>query len=109
MKGKKYYAVNADNGFLCSNNWDQVKRLHKYFRGDNCEGFKSKEDAIMATRQRYNENHIVHRYIGEIIMNIPRFTKDFEPSEIEELQISNYNFDVINFINQKPISMVEFY
>ncbi len=82
MKSKKYYAVYADNGFLCSNNWGQVVKMQKYFHGDRCKGYKSKDDAMIATKQGYNEIHILSQFIGHIELNIPRFTKDFTEDEV---------------------------
>lgn len=76
MKGKKYYAISADNGLMVSNNWDQVLRMRKYFRGDKCKGYKSKEDAIIATRTEYNEQHMFTKYFGDIILNEPYFSKN---------------------------------
>lgn len=109
MKGKKYYAVIADNGFLCSSNWKQVERLRGYFCGDSCKGYQSKEDAIAATRQGYNEKHQFHEFIGEIIVNIPRFTHDFSPLEIREVSMSYVNTETVNCIQQRSTSMVQFY
>lgn len=76
MKGKKYYSVVADNGLMVSNNWEQVIRMRKYFRGDKCKGYKSKEDAIIATKTEYNEQHEFTKYFGEIILNEPYFSKN---------------------------------
>jgi len=77
MKNKsKYYSVAADNGFMVANNWDQVKKLRVYFRGDDCKSYKSKEDAIEATREKYNDRHEYVKYYGEIVINKPYFAKD---------------------------------
>jgi hypothetical protein len=82
MKTKKYYAVYADNGFLCTDKWDMVLRMKQYFRSDRCKSYKSKEDAINATINGYNEIHDLQIYIGEIELNKPRFTKDFNEDEV---------------------------
>ena len=82
MKGKKYYAVYADNGFLCASKWELVIKMRQYFRGDRCKSYKSKEDAIYATLQGYYDIHISQKFIGDIELNIPRFTKDFLPHEV---------------------------
>lgn len=110
MKGKKYYAVVADNGFLCSSSWEQVERMKIYFRGFFCIGYKSKEDAMMATRQGYNDRHMSHMFIGEIDVNIPRFTKDFLSSEMLVLDMSYKKSGHVTTTQLKqPIPMVEFY
>lgn len=82
MKAKKYYAVYADNGFLCTNSWDKVLKMRQYFRGDRCVSYKLEKDAINATINGYNEIHDLQLYIGEVELNKPRFTKDFKEDEI---------------------------
>lgn len=86
MKGRKYYALYADNGFLFTNKWEMVIRMRQYFRGDQCKSYKSKEDAIIATRRGYNDKHLYQTFIGEIELNIPRFTKDFKDNEVEAVE-----------------------
>ena len=73
----KYYAVYADNGLMVANNWGHVVRMRKYFRGDRCKSYKSKQDAIIAARIEYNKRHEYAKYYGQIEMNKPYFTKDF--------------------------------
>jgi hypothetical protein len=91
MKGKKYYAVIADNGFMVSNSWEYVLKMRLYFRGDNAVGFRSREDAIMAARTEFNERHEHVKYYGEVIVNKPYFSKDIGSPPISTSMVEFYN------------------
>lgn len=77
MKGKKYYSLIADNGFMVSNSWDHVREMRDYFRGNKEKGYKSREDAVIATVTGFNERHEHIKYQGDVVVNKPYFTKDF--------------------------------
>ena len=82
MKGNKYYSIVADNGLMVSNSCGKVLTMRKYFRGDTCKSYSSKQDAIMAARTEYNKRHEFSKYYGEIEINKPYFTKDFAVDSI---------------------------
>lgn len=99
---KKYYAVIAENGFMVANNWNLVIKMHKYFRGEKCKGYKSKEDAIIAARTGFNNCHEFIKYDGEIKLNTPYFSKNM-------LNIIPNNNDNLSFISKSiPMITIEY-
>ncbi len=77
MKGKKYYTLIADNGFMVANSWDRVLEMQRYFRGNREKSYKSREDAIIAATTGFNDRHELVKYQGEVVVNKPYFAKDF--------------------------------
>lgn len=77
MKGKKYYALVADNGFMVANSWDHVLEMRRYFLGNKEKSYKSREDAIIAATTGFNDRHEHVKYQGDVVLNKPYFAKDF--------------------------------
>lgn len=101
---KKYYAVVATNGFMVANNWKTVEIMSKYFRGEKCKGYKSKEDAIIAARTEFNNSHEFVKYYDEIKLNTPYFSKNMINMKI----IIPNNKDNLSYISKStPMITIE--